>query len=288
MKPSFMFFNMWVDHEDFSSLVEGNWAVPIQGTKQFTLCQKLKMLTRGLKELNRNHFAHISAKAEVARSNLKQAQTELHDRPRDKELKREVRNLQAKAVFLIDAERKFLAQKTKCEFLLQGDKSLHLFHSLFKRNAKRNFIASLIKEDGTTTSMKELQGELLKFYSNLMGTWCDTDEFDEVCMNSRSKLSSAQAASLVDSFTNEDIKGALFDIGNEKSLGLDGYTSYFFKKVWNLVGDDLCAVVLEFLTLGNCLDKRTTRSLLSFLRYRRLSQMRILDRFRAVMFSIKL
>ncbi|KAI5653888.1 hypothetical protein M9H77_31075 [Catharanthus roseus] len=89
----------------------------------------------------------------------------------DENLKAQVTDLQAKATFFIDAERKFLAQKTKGEFLLKGDKSTKLFHSLVKRNAKKNFIAALTNEDGTsTTSLNEVQEEFLMYYGNLLGT----------------------------------------------------------------------------------------------------------------------
>ncbi|KAI5681821.1 hypothetical protein M9H77_03049 [Catharanthus roseus] len=43
--------------------------------------------------------------------------------PWDDNLKAEVKDFQLKMIFLIDSERKFFAQKTKCAFLLEGDKS---------------------------------------------------------------------------------------------------------------------------------------------------------------------
>ncbi|KAI5652778.1 hypothetical protein M9H77_29965 [Catharanthus roseus] len=39
-------------------------------------------------------------------------------------------------------------------------------------------------------------------------------------------------------FSKDEIKTALFEVGNNKSLGPDGYTSYFFKKAWNLIEED--------------------------------------------------
>lgn len=46
--------------------------------------------------------------------------------------------------------------------------------------------------------------------------------------------------------TMDEIKAALLDIRNDKSPGPDGYTSYFFKKAWNILGEDFYAAVLEF------------------------------------------
>ncbi|KAI5649026.1 hypothetical protein M9H77_35031 [Catharanthus roseus] len=70
-KPSFMFLNMWCEHDLFVGLVE------------YTLCYKLKKLKRSLKDLNKKHYGHISAKAEAVKSELKQKHEELHDNPHD-------------------------------------------------------------------------------------------------------------------------------------------------------------------------------------------------------------
>jgi hypothetical protein len=33
---------------------------------------------------------------------------------------------------------------------------------------------------------------------------------------------------------------------DDKAPGPDGYTSAFFKKAWNIVGDDFCSAVQDF------------------------------------------
>ncbi|KAI5667729.1 hypothetical protein M9H77_17582 [Catharanthus roseus] len=86
-------------------------------------------------------------------------------------------------------ERKFYAQKAKCNFLLQGDKCSKLLHSLVKRNAKRRFISSLTRDDGSTTSVDEIHSEFLVYHSNLIGTREDVDDFDATVMDFSPKVS---------------------------------------------------------------------------------------------------
>lgn len=43
----------------------------------------------------------------------------------------------------------------------------------------------------------------------------------------------------------EEIKEALFDIEDEKPLGIDGYTSVFSKKAWEVVKGDIYDAVSE-------------------------------------------
>jgi hypothetical protein len=60
---------------------------------------------------------------------------------------------------------------------------------------------------------------------------------------------------LLANVTNDDIKKALFSIGNTKSSGPDGYSSLFFKHSWDVVGQDVCATVRDFFQSGQLLKQ---------------------------------
>jgi hypothetical protein len=50
-------------------------------------------------------------------------------------------------------------------------------------------------------------------------------------------------ASLLVDVSNDDIKKALFNIGDTKSPGPDAYYALFFKNSWDVVSQDVCAAV---------------------------------------------
>ncbi|GAA0161065.1 hypothetical protein LIER_17471 [Lithospermum erythrorhizon] len=56
--------------------------------------------------------------------------------------------------------------------------------------------------------------------------------------------------SLVAPVLDIEIREALFDIGNDKAPGPDGFSSAFFKSRWHLVGEDVCRAVREFFVTG--------------------------------------
>ncbi|GJV94534.1 putative RNA-directed DNA polymerase, eukaryota, reverse transcriptase zinc-binding domain protein [Tanacetum coccineum] len=58
------------------------------------------------------------------------------------------------------------------------------------------------------------------------------------------------AGNMVQNVTNKEIKDAMFDIGDEKSPGPNGFTSLFFKKGWDIIGDDICNAVRDFFSNG--------------------------------------
>lgn len=92
-KRNFMFFDMWVEHENYKEIVEYAWATPFYGTAQFQFCKRLKVLKAPLRTLNRTHYSHISSRAEEAKGKLEEAQQLLHDNPLNGALQQKVRDL---------------------------------------------------------------------------------------------------------------------------------------------------------------------------------------------------
>lgn len=70
-----------------------------------------------------------------------------------------------------------------------------------------------------------------------------------------------EASALLRPFTATEIQEALFDLANNKSPGLDGFPSEFFKLHWKTVGEQVVQAVLTFLTTGHLL-KEWNQSLL--------------------------
>ncbi|GJV43032.1 hypothetical protein Tco_1427568 [Tanacetum coccineum] len=84
------------------------------------------------------------------------------------------------------------------------------------------------------------------------------------------------SSNMVCDITNDEIKAAMFDIGDDKASGPDGYTFAFFKKGWSVVGHDVCNAVRDFF-LNRCRSKGRVMEILSLILKRRV---RMSDLFR--------
>ncbi|XP_071712936.1 uncharacterized protein [Rutidosis leptorrhynchoides] len=62
-----------------------------------------------------------------------------------------------------------------------------------------------------------------------------------------------EAQHMVRKVTDKEIKDAIFDIGESKSPGPDGYSSVFFKEAWDVIGVDVIRAVKEFFCTGQML-----------------------------------
>ena len=66
-------------------------------------------------------------------------------------------------------------------------------------------------------------------------------------------MTELEKAALVMGVSNKEIKEALWDIGDTKAPGPDGYSARFFKATWNETGGEVCAAVKEFFQNGRLL-----------------------------------
>jgi len=227
----FRFWNFLADHEDFRDTVRSVWDLEVEGSSQFRFCRKLKLLKSPLKILNERNFGHIASRAERARELLKQAQVQLHSHYDDPELCVRVSELRKNALALSKAEMDYFYQLAKCNYVTKSDRCTKFFHGIVKRNKGRGFVAAITKEDGTTTgSTEEVSLEFNRYFERLLGTHSQVEHVDREVLRCGGVISGQQANCLLLEVTPEEIKEAVFGIGNDKAPGPDGYTALFFKR----------------------------------------------------------
>ncbi|KAK4422075.1 hypothetical protein Salat_2158500 [Sesamum alatum] len=77
----------------------------VEGTSQFSLCKKLKVLKGALKSFNRLHYSHISVRAKEADLALQDAQIQLEFDPDNAVIRGSLGDLRKKAIFLAEQRR---------------------------------------------------------------------------------------------------------------------------------------------------------------------------------------
>nr|GEW24783.1 hypothetical protein [Tanacetum cinerariifolium] len=122
-------------------------------------------------------------------------------------------------------EEKFLKQKVKVDWLREGDSNSAYFHKAVKSRTSRSRIDVVASVDGTLFE------------------------------NDKAKLEDNTALHMVRTVSRQEVKDALFSMGNDKAPGPDDYTAAFFKEAWDIVADDVTIAVSEFFINGKILKE---------------------------------
>ncbi|GJU01623.1 reverse transcriptase domain, reverse transcriptase zinc-binding domain protein [Tanacetum coccineum] len=188
------------------------------------------------------------------RTELDEVQTALDRNPSSTMLREEDGvYLTAFTQALIDEER-FLKQKAKIDWLKVGNSNLAFFHRSVKERVSRTRIDCIHGQDNVVYEGSAVPHLFVNHYTNFLGTKSSTTTLNQVGLFGR-KLNASKAEAMIREVTNEEIKRDMFSIGNDKAPSPNSYTSVFYKKAWNIVGNDVCSAVHDFFVNGKLLQE---------------------------------
>ena len=121
---------------------------------------------------------------------------------------------------------------------------------------RRHHISAIVRSDGMLTSSAEEVGRVfVSYYKELLGTSKQTIPLRADVVQSGACVNADSYDFLLSPVSADDIKRVLFSMDDNKAPGPDGYTSAFFKKAWNIVGEDFCSAVKDFFSSGEMLKQ---------------------------------
>ncbi|GJY18161.1 zinc knuckle CX2CX4HX4C containing protein [Tanacetum coccineum] len=259
-KP-FKFFNVLTKHERFKEVVNEGWVNQISGFHMFNVVKKLKNLKKPIRKLlyeKGNLHANVSS----LRSKLDSIQSLLDADPFNANL----REAEASCVVEFNQaalmEERFLKQKAKINWLKEGDSNSAYFHKTVKSRVSRSRIDTITNAEGLVFVNEAVPNIFVSHYEMFLGLAGETQGFNDsnlfkTCLNEQ------VATNMVRNVTPQEVKEALFSMGDDKSPGPDGYTACFFKAAWEVVADDVTNAICEFFRNGNLLKELLKPTLIS-------------------------
>nr|GEU37737.1 hypothetical protein [Tanacetum cinerariifolium] len=156
------------------------------------------------------------------RMELDKVQTDLDSDPNNLSFREKEAAMVADFNEALLMEEKFLKQKAKITWLKEGDFNTAYFHKVVKSRVSRSRI------DVVTDA------------------YCNVHHSIEV------------AKAFINHYEislSQEVKSAMFSMGNDKSPGPDGFTAAFFKDTWDIIGVDVIKAVKEFFINGRLLKE---------------------------------
>lgn len=139
----------------------------------------------------------------------------------------------------------------------EGDDNTRFFHQAIKARRFQQKVLVIQGVEGEVRDTPEgIQEAFRTYYTQLLGTCASTrDNIQQGIVDLGPMVSDQQAKSLMQEFTDEDIRKAIFSIPGTKAPGPDGFNPTFFKQAWPVVGKDVCEAVKDFFRQGQMLKE---------------------------------
>ncbi|KAJ0833348.1 putative RNA-directed DNA polymerase [Helianthus annuus] len=251
-KP-FKFANFLVHKPGFLDIVKSKWDVHINGVHQFRVIKKLTLMKSSLRVLLFQQ-GNLHEKVANLRANLEGLQNDIDMDPLNDVLRSQEAAMQKDFQEALLDEERFLKQKSKVEWLRAGDANTAYFHSSLKCKNHFKRIDVISDPNGNIYEGDNVAAAFVSHYEQFLGCagQISLQPSPDIFTN---KLDSDSANHMTRPVTLEEVKSAMFSIGNDKAPGPDGYTAAFFKSSWQIVGSDVSNAVLDFFNTGNLLKQ---------------------------------
>ncbi|XP_021321426.1 uncharacterized protein LOC110437330 [Sorghum bicolor] len=257
------------DHRPLSVRTES-----LQGHYQVSCTKRFEakwLKEETVQEVVQTAWARASAQGQggLLMSKLNQVQSELHEWDRKvlkkpvqrmKKLRRKLEELKKgeQTVEAVNAQKEILlqielqleqeeiywVQRARANWLKHGDRNTNFFHRFASSRKKRNLVKGLVDDQGIFHEDIDTMGTMVKDYFGILFTREVLDVEDGVLNDMDRRVTNEMNQALLEPFTREEVKKALFSIGDLKAPSPDGLHAIFFKRFWKFVEDDPVEEVL--------------------------------------------
>ena len=136
-----------------------------------------------------------------------------------------------------------------------GDKNTKFFHNFANQRQKTNGIQGLRDEANEwCTAENQVEDIAVNYFRNMFATSYPT-RIAETLTTEDKVVSVESNQRLLQPYTSDEVRVALFQMHPSKAPGSDGMSSFFFQKYWHIVGDSVSTAVLSVLNSSKLLRK---------------------------------
>lgn len=242
-KP-FKYENMWRRHEHYQEVVQKAW---VNGSTNLEdVMSSLNLMRSRLVGWSREEFGSVKKELKAMRLKLEVLRLgSLRTGPTRAE-----KDPMKRISELLAREEAMARQRSRIQWLKEGDRNTAFFHAKAKDRARSNLITSLKREDGSFCSnQSELEAMAASFFKNLFKAQ-DLIAPDLVTNFVPCKVTASMNEHLCAPFSDSEIEQALFMMKPNSSPGPDGFTAGFYIKHWHLLKNDICRAIRGFLEGG--------------------------------------
>jgi mannosylglycoprotein endo-beta-mannosidase len=127
-------------------------------------------------------------------------------------------------------------QRSKAQFILEGDSNTRYFHAIANGRHRRKRIQSLVQDEGH----EHLKSYITKYYKGLFGSPEESPfSLDETQTEDIPQVPMEENDLLTALYSEEEVKKAIFQMEHNKAPGPDGFPAEFYQFFWDTIKMDI-------------------------------------------------
>ena len=244
-QSGFRFEAKWLQEEGCEEVISNAWyTAHLRGEN--SLSQKLRRVAGDLKSWDTNILGDLEKRIKAIKVELeKTRRAPINQGTIDRE-----HILREKLERLEQQQDMFWRQRAHVKCLQDGDKNTAFFHACASERKKKNTIRRLRRDDGVwVEGAEQLKEHVVSYFCNMFTSVAGPDN-NQILRTVSPRVNAQMNERLTAVYTKEEVKEALFNIGDIKAPGPDGMSAVFYKIFWHLVGDKVTEEVLNVLEGG--------------------------------------
>lgn len=233
----FHFETIWPRLPGYLETVAMAWHNTLQDADRLRILDyKLRNTARALQSWSQRFIGSVRLQLAVAREvvqRLESAQDRRPLTPEEQELRKE---LKLKTLGLSSLARKIARQKSRIQYLPEGDANTKFFQLQASHKNRKNFVLSLTHQNVSVVQEEQKRAIVDDYFDDILGKQNPSSAWlnFEFLGISTKDLSSCDAC-----FTEEEIWNTVKGLPSEKSPGPDGFTGLFYKTAWPVIKHDV-------------------------------------------------
>ena len=206
--------------------------------------EKLKKIKENLKLWNTSEFGFIDSNIGMLESKIQKIDSIANERDLNPSELENRKSAQLGLWEWLRRKESYWAQNSRTRWIREGDKNTRYFHTLASIRRRKNNIESFQNEGRVIESPTEIIEAANEFFSSLFSE-AHQSRATFGGLNFK-QLNEEQGLLLTKPFSVEEIDAAVASCDGSKSPGPDGFNFKFVKESWEIIKEDVYAIVHDF------------------------------------------
>ncbi|KAJ0797800.1 putative RNA-directed DNA polymerase [Helianthus annuus] len=248
----------WLERPDLENVVESAMGeFTPSGPPDLNLIKKFRFLRQKLRNWRDEIRSKEGEIEEEARAKLEELDLALENRELSEEEEWIRLECKQSILELDDFKLKDLKQRARSKWAMEGDDNTAYFHGVVNGRKSSNAIHGFNVNNQWISKPKKIKKLVFEFFREKFKE--DAPERPYLELDNAKRISEAEAAALIEQFSIEEIKQAVFDCGSDRAPGPDGFNMKFIKRFWRFFEEDFKNIFDMFFDTGT-FSRGTTSS----------------------------